>query len=136
MEAGVLASRFSSNIGAVGIDFGARGVKMLQLRQSRGELHVVGGARIAAGLAGREAGRRADDAQGLSAQIRAAFASGGFSGRRCVVSLPRAEVCMQSIRLPRMPDEELRQTAQWEAAQRFDLDRSEMEVDFIRTGAS
>lgn len=61
--------------------------------------------------------------------------SGGFRGNRCVVSLAREDVCVQSIRLPRMPDDELRQTAAWEAAQRFGFERAAMEVDFIRTGA-
>jgi len=71
----------------------------------------------------------------LGQQLREALASGGFRGNRCVVSLAREDVCVQSIRLPRMPDDELRQTASWEASQRFGLDRTAMQVDFIRTGA-
>jgi type IV pilus assembly protein PilM len=35
-----------------------------------------------------------------------------------------------------MPDHELRQSAVWEASQRFGFDRHAMEVDFIRTGAT
>jgi type IV pilus assembly protein PilM len=72
----------------------------------------------------------------LVEQIRASISAGRFSGRNCVVSLARHDVCVQSIRLPKMPDEELRQTAKWEASQRFGFDRAAMEVDFIRTGAA
>jgi type IV pilus assembly protein PilM len=68
--------------------------------------------------------------------IRAAFLSGGFRGARCVISLAREDVCLQSIRLPKMPDDELRQSAVWEASQRFGFERQAMEVDFIRTGAT
>jgi type IV pilus assembly protein PilM len=72
----------------------------------------------------------------LVEQIRSSFSAGRFSGRSCVVSLARHDVSIQSIRLPKMPDEELRQTAVWEASQRFGFDRAGMEVDFIRTGAT
>jgi type IV pilus assembly protein PilM len=147
----VFPGRFSSSIGAIGIDFGSRGIKMVQVRDKAGALQVIGAARIDVSLArvrqpttpgqvngiapvdGLTAGD--DDAAGLAPQIRAAFAGGNFSGARCVISLAREDVCLQSIRLPKMSDEELRQTATWEASQRFGFDRTAMEVDFIRTGA-
>lgn len=153
--------RFSSSLGLVGVDFGTRSIKMLQVREvasTPGGLSVVGAARIDVPLTRVEnqvkpkdrtaptASPEIDAADGSAAfataqaviaeQIRAAFAGGGFTGRRCVVSLAREDVCVQSIRLPKMPDAELRQTAAWEAAQRFGFDRSAMEVDFIRTGAT
>ncbi len=51
------------------------------------------------------------------------------------MSLPRTAVRVQSVRLPRMPDDELRRAAVWEASQRFGFERGAMEVDVIRTGA-
>jgi type IV pilus assembly protein PilM len=197
----LFTGRFSSSIGAIGIDFGSRGIKMLQVREQAGTLHVVGAARLDAGpLSQGPHSRRiangnpysartevrsqlsevssqpargeggvtselcpltsdpvqtrsyghapqettapgdshrlaASGCERLAEQIRAAFLSGGFRGPRCVVSLAREDVCLQSIRLPRMPDDELRQAAMWEASQRFGLDRNAMQVDFIRTGA-
>jgi type IV pilus assembly protein PilM len=126
----VFGGRFTSSIGAVGIDFGARGVKMLQVREHNGQADVVGAARVAL----------PEDGPGAEAQLverlRAAFISGGFTGRKCIVSLPRSDVRLHSVRLPKMSDEELRQAAIWEASQRFSLDREAMQVDFIRTGAS
>ena len=146
----MFAGRFSSSTGPIGIDYGACGVKMLQVREKAGRIQVVGAARIDVALpapaeetpepgaepADRPAGAAVDETAALAQQIRAAYGAGGFSGARCVVSLARDDVHLQSIRLPKMPDEELRQTALWEASQRFGLDRNAMEVDFIRTGAT
>jgi type IV pilus assembly protein PilM len=114
----------------VGVDFGTRAIKMLQVREQRHGLRVVGAGRVDLKYAWLEA-----EPEALAEQLRAAFSSGGFTGRRCVVSLPRSAVAVQSVRLPRMPDEELRQAAQWEASQRFGFERGEMEADLIRTGA-
>jgi type IV pilus assembly protein PilM len=72
----------------------------------------------------------------MTGRLHSALSHGGFTGRRCVVSIPRDEVRIQSVRLPRMPDEELAQAAKWEAAQRFEFDRETMEADLIRTGAT
>lgn len=152
----MFAGRFSSSIGPVGIDYGTHGVRMLQLREQGGRLHVVGASRLDAPLTAVPAPKKDKVADGAAPaaepdpdsrageqqasaqaqQFRAAFAAGGFTGRKCVVSLPRQDVSLQSVRLPRMPDEELRQTALWESSQRFGLDRNAMQVDFIRTGAA
>ena len=137
--------RFSSSTGLIGIDFGSRAIKMLQVREKAGRLQVVGASRLDMSLTqpkveARQApdpdARQSGDAgEGPGDQIRAAFLSAGFRGARCVVSLAREDVCLQSIRLPKMPDDELRQSAVWEASQRFGFERHAMEVDFIRTGA-
>lgn len=132
----MFGGRFSSSTGVVGIDFGARGAKLLQVREQAGKLHVVGAARVDTAWPPASGDPNAVDGAAVTAQLQAAFAAGGFAGRRCVVSLPRASVCIQSIRLPKMPDHELRQSAVWEASQRFGFDRNAMEVDFIRTGAA
>ena len=132
----MFGGRFSSSTGVVGIDFGTRGAKLLQVREQGGKLRAVGAARVDAPWPPPAPDSRAIDAATLTAQIREAFIAGGFTGRRCVVSLPRADICIQSIRLPKMSDEELQQSAVWEAAQRFGFERQAMEVDFVRTGAS
>ncbi len=124
----MFAGRFSASIGYVGVDFGTRAIKLLQLRDHGRGLRVVGAGRV-------DRSQNADDTASLIEQLHGAFASGGFTGRRCVVSLPRSDVRVQSVRLPKMPDEELRQAAAWEASQRFGFERSSMEVDVIRTGA-
>jgi type IV pilus assembly protein PilM len=111
----------------VGIDFEPRSFRMLQVREQRDGLGVVG---AAFGELPRSA-----DADAVADQVRHAYAAGGFGGRRCAVSLPRSALRVQAVRLPAMPAEELRQAVEWEASQRFGLDRGAMEVDFVRTGA-
>jgi type IV pilus assembly protein PilM len=123
-------------MGVVGVDFGARGAKFLQVREHNGHLTAVGAARIELDSPTPGSDPRTVDGAALTAQIREAFIAGGFTGRKCVVSLPRTDICIQSIRLPKMPDEEMRQSAVWESSQRFGFERHAMEVDFIRTGAS
>lgn len=126
------AGRFSSSIGLVGIDFGSRGANLLQVGERGGDLYVVGAARFTKPAGSWES----VDPDHLAKELRAAFAAGGFTGRRCAVSLPRSSVSIQSVRLPSMPDAEIRSAAAWEAADRFDLKREAMEVDFLRTGAA
>lgn len=160
----MFARRFSTSAGPIGVDFGARGVKMLQLRAAGDRLTVVGAARVDAPLTEWVAPKStssAGAAPGVAAppkdhhvepiraaspppsadpllieQLLTAMSAGGFHGRRCIVSLAREDVSVQSVRLPKMPDEELKQTAMWEASQRCGFDRNAMEVDFIRTGAT
>ena len=127
----MFAGRFSASIGFVGIDIGARAIKLLQIREHGRGLRVVGAGKV--DLHEPESGT--GHAHTLVEQLRGAIASGGFTGRRCVVSLPRTAIRVQSVRLPRMPDEELRKAAAWEASQRFGFDRDAMEVEVIRTGA-
>jgi type IV pilus assembly protein PilM len=125
----VFASRFSASIGMVGVDIGTRAIKLLQLREHGGRLAVVGAGRIDLNP------ETPPDSETLRELLRGAFGSGGFTGRRCVVSLPRNDVRVQSVRLPRMPDDELRRAAVWEASQRFGFERDAMQADVIRTGA-
>jgi type IV pilus assembly protein PilM len=122
--------RFSSSVGVVGVDFGASAIKLLQLRERAGQVEVLGAARInSPGIHASHLPAR------LVEHLRGALSSGGFVGRKCVVSLPRAAVHLQAVRLPRMSDGELKQAATWEASQRFNLPRTGMQADFMRTGA-
>jgi len=123
----VFGGRFSSSIGHVGIDFGTRSIKLLQVREHGRAVHVIGAAEIDRGSVGND--------QELAKRFSAELTGRGFTGRRCVIGLPRSVVRVQSIRLPRMPDAELLQAVTWEASQRFAFDREAMQVDFIRTGA-
>ena len=112
----MFGGRFSSCTGVLGIDFGARGVKLLQVREQGDRLHVVGAARVdtawppshpltpsaganpgsPAAMPGQATTPAGDDhavdAEALTARLQAAYAAGGFVGRRCVVSLPRTSV--------------------------------------------
>jgi len=129
----MFTSRFSSNVGHVGVDIGEHDIRLSQVREHNGELELIG-----AGLVSmpRLAGEQHAKMSQLTDQLRGALASGGFAGRRCVIALPRQAVQVQSVRMPRMEEHELRQAVQWEAAERFQVDREKVEVDFIRTGGT
>jgi type IV pilus assembly protein PilM len=125
----LLGGRFTSTIGAVGVDFGTNAVRMLQLRMKRGRLSVAGACHA-------PPAPPADAApdERWQESLRAAVTEAGFAGRRCVVSLPRGDLAIQSVRMPRLPDGELRDAAGWEAAERFKLERDKIVVDFLRMG--
>ncbi len=127
----MLAGRFSSSMGLVGVDYGSDAMKFLQLREHQEQLQVIGATVCDLGSV-TEGSRPGSD---LSESIRSTFNAGGFTGRRCAVNLPRDDVYVQSLRLPVMSDVELRQAIQWEASQRFDLEHEDVKADFIRTGA-
>lgn len=114
----------------VGIDLGARSVKLLQLSEQNGRLSVIGAARIDLVLGA--------DSEAQSSiirdQLRSIINSGAFTGRKCVVSLPRSDVHIQAVRLPSMSEEELAEAAAWEASQRFNIPRDQMKSDYVRTG--
>lgn len=120
-----------SGIGCVGIEFETTRARMLQLREHRGTLAVAGAARVELNA---DAFANGDRARSIVAeQLRAAVVSGGFLGRQCVISLPRDEVHVHAVRLPKMPAQELREAAAWEAANRLDLARESIECDVLCT---
>ena len=99
--------RISASRGVLGVDIGSRCIRLLQLRGQEGYLGVIGAACV----------RTTEDLteSGLAEKLKSAVMRGGFTGRRCIVSLPRGDVHVQSVRLPQMPEVELRQAVVWEA---------------------
>lgn len=123
-----LSQRFRSTTGHVGIAFEDDGVRMVQVGDHRGHISVTGAAWIP--LQGQDAASGS-----LGESIRAAFVTGGFAGRRCVVSMPRSEVWTQVAKMPDMPDSELDEAVAWEAAERFGVARESLECDWMRVNS-
>lgn len=124
-----ISYRLRATTGYVGIAFEERDIRMVQVREHRDGLRVTGGAIVPA-----HAGESSPSVLGES--LRAAFITGGFTGRRCVVSIPRSEVWTQVVRMPEMPDRELDEAVAWEASDRFGVDREAMQCDWIQTGSA
>lgn len=120
--------RFQSNTGAVGVSFDDDVVRLLQVREQGGTLVVTGAAQ-------REIDNEAVDHERLATMLRDAIVSGGFVGRRCILSLPERDVFLQSMQLPAMSDSELGEAVAWEASQRMGVARDAIQSDWIRTGA-
>jgi type IV pilus assembly protein PilM len=121
----------ATQVGPIGIDFSAHGVRMLQLRRRRGQFHVVAAVVVDRPSADEPAKHASAK---LTQDVQNALANFGFKGRRCVVALPREDLLLQSVRLPQLADAELKQAARWEAAERLHLDSDAIEIDFIRMG--
>ena len=65
--------------------------------------------------------------------LRDAIVSGGFVGRRCILSLPERDVFLQSMQLPPCPTRAGEAVA--EVPQRMGVARDAIQSDWIRTGA-
>jgi len=120
--------RFKSKVGAIGVAFSDDEVRLLQVRECHGKLAVTGAAHCAPNST-------SDLTSQMSHVLRDAIVTGGFVGRRCVVSLPEQDVLLQSIQLPRMSDQELDEAIAWEASQRMGVARESIQSDWLRTGA-
>ncbi len=128
----MFGTRFSSSVGPIGIDIGARGIRLLQVREQAGDIDAVGAATLNYSTPTDDPAWRRE----LADALQHAVMHGGFNGRKCVLSLARCDLSVQPVRLPRMPEADLRQALRWEAAERFGLPRDRCEVDYVRTGAA
>jgi len=129
----VVFKGWSRRTGAIGIDFGREVIRVLQLHETAGDLRVSGAALVP--TLGADLSRESDAAD-LASRLRDAIRGRGLTGRRCILALPRSCLRMQSVRMPVMPDGELREAVAWEAVQRFGMARERMECDCIRTGVT
>jgi type IV pilus assembly protein PilM len=72
--------------------------------------------------------------QALAAIIREMVREGGFRGREVVSALPLEVIQFKNLRLPPMPARELRTAVEWEAADRLQLDRAKVHLDYFDAG--
>lgn len=126
----------SLNIGylPIGVDIGAGGAKLLQLRRRGGELALVASSRVELpALAGRadDAGRISTLAQAVAERIR----SGGFTGSRCVIAVDDRWLRTRSVRQPQMPAADIDRAARLDAPGRLGFAEGEAaEIGWLRAG--
>ena len=113
--------------GHVGIAFEDGDVRMLQVREDNGTLSVTGAAVVKDQM-------NQSQPEVCGDALRAALVTGGFIGRNCVISIPRSEVWTQAARLPVMPDAEFAEAVAWECADRFGVERSQLQCDWRYAG--
>ena len=101
------------HVGPIGIDLGARRVRVLQLRQ-RSEGYEI----VAAGGAELEPGAE-QDSDVVRSKLAKVLAEQKFIGKCAVTSLPSSDVEVKSMRLPNMPEAELESAVALEARERF-----------------
>jgi type IV pilus assembly protein PilM len=127
---------FSKNKwGAIGLDVGADGVKMLQLTNCGGKLAVLAGARQRVPNAAAETATDAHARRNFAVQaVRDMLGSGQFRGRDVVSCLRADELVIKNVRLPHMPEPELASAVQWECRERFGFEVAPDRVHFINAG--
>ncbi len=116
----------------IALDIGAEGVRLLQMRQAGGRLAVTACGQW------RAPHRPAPDTEAsrelMVAAVREMLDKGGFRGRRAVSALPSDQVGIRSVRLPQMPEHELRQAVAQEASERLGFRRGADQLDYIKAG--
>jgi type IV pilus assembly protein PilM len=116
----------------IALDMGADSIKMLQMRGAGPSARVAACARwrfpSAADSPPQE--RRA----AAVTMVRDMLSKGRFRGRRVVSALPCRQLHIKNVRLPGMPDAELRKAVGWEAQERFGFEVSGDRVGFLDAG--
>ncbi len=119
--------------GAIALDVGSEGVKLLQLTHSDGRCRV-----LAAGRGAFDPPPGAGDPQRrrqLAVQaVRELLQTGRFRGRRVVSCLRTDELAVKNVRLPQMPEQELRRAVLWEARERFGFEVDGERLHYLRAG--
>jgi type IV pilus assembly protein PilM len=118
----------------IGVDFGADGVRLVQVEASGEQLSVIAAARERWADSVRERvgnSQRPPDLQSVRPILDRMHRQGGFLGRRIAIALPRELVQVKNIRMPVMPEAETAEAARFEAQQVLDgvrLDTHEIRV--------
>lgn len=125
-------NRWTAPAISIGLDLGSHSLRMVQLTRQGNGLAVAASGSYELPEAGCESGpaRRASQVEG----IRALLETEPFRGRSVVSVLPVDQVAFKNVRLPKMPDSERHQAAQWEAADRLQMPAEATEVRHVLAG--
>ncbi len=117
----------------IGVAVGSSGVDLLQLHSGRSGWQVIAAARAfyRESLPSDNVSLRANL---IRHAVHDALGKGSFQGSDCVSSLSVSDLKIRAVRLPKMPDDELSKAVVFEAADRFELDVEDIEVDWVRAG--
>lgn len=116
----------------IGVDWGAHSVKMLQLDRRDGATKVIGAASRTIPLDMPKQGP--ERVKRMAELLSSLHKDGGFEGRRVVSCLPATSVQYKNLRLPRMPENEIRAAVEWEASDRLRLSIEAMRLEYYDAG--
>jgi type IV pilus assembly protein PilM len=120
---------FASKKDIVGIDVGSSAVKLVRLRESRGNFHLVN-----IGIVPLAPETIVDntimDSSAIVESIRNLLVSMKIKANRVATSISGHSVIIRKIILPIMTDTELETSISWEAEQYIPFDISEVNLDF------
>ncbi len=115
----------------IGVDLGHERLKLLQLRERNGNLSVLAAAQRSTedlGVSGL------DRVACLVPQVKQLISASGFYGRHVVAVLPRELVQVKTIRLPALPEAEMRVAIETEARALFTTPPEQLSIRFIPAG--
>ena len=122
----------------IGLDLGDTSAKMVQLKAQRNGdwgIHAVASASYRLNGGDNGAGQRA---RTVGEAVRSMLAGSRFAGRRAATVLPRTDVLIRPIKLPREIDaldtKEVWQAIQWEARRYLPYPPEEAVLDFLTVG--
>jgi type IV pilus assembly protein PilM len=116
----------------IAVDIGTSSIRMMQLGRNAGRVEVVACAQRHLGEAAQ------DDPQEYRRQVietvRELHRSHAFKGRRAITSLSCSQIELRSIRVPHMPERELREAVKWEASERLGFDVTPDRLGYLHAG--
>ncbi len=113
----------------VGVDIGASGVKVCQVKESRRGLGLVRLGFVPLGSQAIVDGQVMDQAAVIDA-LQRAFAEAKIRQKECAVSVSGQSVIIRKITIPMMSDAQLGEQIQWEAEQHIPFDIKDVQVDY------
>lgn len=130
----MMLSFFKQKVFPIGIDMGSETLKMAQLVHDGENLRVI---------AGTKDDLPPDIKPGTSQwqhwvikTIRQMISQGTFKGRKVITALPSEDVFIDQIKVPRVPDEKLRDAVLGKIAGRLPFESKDALVQFVVTNAA
>jgi type IV pilus assembly protein PilM len=122
---------FKTNAMPIGIDLGARHLRMLQFARTGSGVQAV-----AAVQAPLDSSLNPDSPEyhaQIAEAIKRLLDAGDFRGKRVVSTLPAAVMRSKNLRLPPMPEQEMQSAIDWEASERL-RSSHEQTVQYLNAG--
>ena len=116
----------------IGVDLGFDSVKLLQLERSGASLSIVAAAHCTILEADRA--NALDRVAHAVGKLPALLGGNPFVGKRIVACMPRELVQIKTLRLPVLPESELRSAIEFEANQLFQNDTDRLTIRFLPAG--
>jgi len=113
----------------VGVDIGASGVKVCQVRESRKGIGLLRLGFVPLGPHAIVDGQVMDQSAVIEA-IGRAFSEAKIRQKECAVSVSGQSVIIRKITIPMMSDAQLEEQIQWEAEQHIPFDIKDVQVDY------
>jgi len=113
----------------VGVDIGASGVKVCQVRESRKGIGLLRLGFVPLGPHAIVDGQVMDQTAVIDA-IGRAFSDAKIRQKECAVSVSGQSVIIRKITIPMMSDAQLEEQIQWEAEQHIPFDIKDVQVDY------